>query len=236
MKSWLLDRHPNPATIDAEIAPTRTFTAALLMAKVEDTIKNEGDPIGWESDHAFAGPIAVAAKQSLLRLIPLILPADESLYRFVLEHDDHGIHNMSIIPEVQTVTSLYDWETGHIVPAILSDPEVAVAVDIGIDCEGAAVVSRIPTAASEKQLSQYTQWGKTYAEVPFLLFHLSPKLDYLLQAISERAPEYIRAIKAAKDARHIWMAFKAWRSEDADGYFGALGKWAESRLKDLSLE
>ena len=83
---------------------------------MEQVIKNEGVPIGWESDHAFTGPIAVAAKQSLLRLIPLILPADDSLYHFVLEHGDYGIHNMSIIPEVQTVTSLYDWETGHIVP------------------------------------------------------------------------------------------------------------------------
>jgi hypothetical protein len=65
---------------------------------------------------------------------------------------------------------------------------------------------------------------------------LNPKLDYLLQVISKRAPEYIRAIKAGKDARHIWVAFKAWRGEDAEGYFGALGNWAEGRLKDFSLE
>jgi len=221
VKLWLLDRDPNPAAIVQAITPTRAFTAALLTAKVEEVIKNEGDPIGWESDHAFAGPVAVAAKQSLLHLIPLILPQDEALYRFVLEHGDYGIHNMSIIPEVPTVTSLYDWETGYIVPAILSDPAVDVGVEIriDIDCEGAAILTPIPDAASEEELSQYAQWGKTYVEV-----------------ISKRAPEYIRAIKAGKDVRHIWVAFKSWRGEDAEGYFGALGNWAERRLKDLSDE
>lgn len=44
--------------------------------------------IGWESDNNTVGPIAVAAKQSLLRLIPHIMPADSddeqiSLYRLV---------------------------------------------------------------------------------------------------------------------------------------------------------
>ena len=69
-------------------------------------------------------------------------------------------------------------------------------------------MSRIPNVASEKELSQYTQWGITYAEVPYPFCHLDPKPDYLLQAISERAPEYIRAIKVGKDVRHIWMGFK----------------------------
>ena len=55
--------------------------------------------IGWESDNNTVGPIAAAAKQSLLRLIPHIMPTDNdenSLYRLVLEHGDFGIHNMSI--------------------------------------------------------------------------------------------------------------------------------------------
>jgi hypothetical protein len=91
---------------------------------VEEVIKNEGDPIGWESDN-FAGHIAVAAKRSLLQLIPLILPPDDEhvgLYRLVLEHDDFGIHNMTIASSIPKVTLLYDWETAHVVPAILSDP------------------------------------------------------------------------------------------------------------------
>lgn len=55
--------------------------------------------IGWESNNVTFGPIAFAAKQSLLRIIPHILPEDNdktSLYRLVLEHGDFGIHNMSI--------------------------------------------------------------------------------------------------------------------------------------------
>jgi hypothetical protein len=40
---------------------------------------------------------------------------------------------------------------------------------------------------------------------------------------------------AGKDTIHIWMAFKAWRGEDAEGYFGALGNWAEGRLKDMDI-
>ena len=88
--------------------------------------------IGWEDDNNTVGPITTAAKQSLLRLIPHIMPTDSdqtSLYHLVLEHSDFGIHNISITMDANgqpLVTSLYDWETGCIVPAILSDPLMAV--------------------------------------------------------------------------------------------------------------
>lgn len=62
--------------------------------------------IGWEDDNNTVGPIAAVAKQSLLRLIPHIMPADSSqasLYRLVVDHGDFGIHNMSIIM-MRTVT------------------------------------------------------------------------------------------------------------------------------------
>ena len=45
--------------------------------------------IGWESDNATVDPVAAAAKQSLLQLIPHIIPLHHSgkcLYRLVLEH------------------------------------------------------------------------------------------------------------------------------------------------------
>ena len=69
--------------------------------------------IGWEDDNNTVGPIAGAAKQSLLHLIPHIMPVDSdgSLYRLVLEHGDFGIHNMSIMIDANgqpLVTSLYD--------------------------------------------------------------------------------------------------------------------------------
>ena len=59
-----------------------------------------------------------------------------SFYRLVLEHGDFGIHNMSITTDADgqpLVTSLYDWETACIVPAILSDLLMAVTVDLATD-------------------------------------------------------------------------------------------------------
>jgi hypothetical protein len=70
--------------------------------------------IGWEDDHNTVGPVAAAAKQSLLRLIPHIMPAgdDENLlYRSVIEHGDFGVHNISIAMDANSqplATSLFD--------------------------------------------------------------------------------------------------------------------------------
>jgi len=55
-----------------------------------------------EARFEVADPIAVAAKQSLLRLI---IPTDSELYCLVLDHDDFGIHNM-LITWMQTVYPL----------------------------------------------------------------------------------------------------------------------------------
>lgn len=102
---------------------------------------NIGDMIGWEDDHNTVGPVAAAAKRSLLRLIPRIMPKgddEEVLYRFVIEHGDFGIHNMPIAMDVEQqpiITSVYDWETDCIIPAILSDPMMAVTVDLTTDNE-----------------------------------------------------------------------------------------------------
>ena len=96
------------------VAPTCEFCVALFMSKIEATIKNIGNMIWWESDNVTVGPIAAAAKQSLLRLIPHIMPEDinqTSFYSLVLDHGDFGIHNVSITVDVDgqpLVTSLYD--------------------------------------------------------------------------------------------------------------------------------
>ena len=98
--------------------------------------------IGYAGDNFYVGPNTAAAKQSLLRLLPYILPADSdktSLYRLVLEHGDFGIHNMSITLDASRrplVTSLYDWETGCILPAILSDPLMRIRHDLVEDENG----------------------------------------------------------------------------------------------------
>ena len=74
---WLRERlfEQKPKSLPIPVAPTREFCAALFKSKVEATIKNIGDMIGWEDDNNTVGAIAAAAKQSLLRLIPHIIPA-----------------------------------------------------------------------------------------------------------------------------------------------------------------
>ncbi|KAJ7639871.1 hypothetical protein DFH06DRAFT_1335274 [Mycena polygramma] len=143
VKLWLPRRPPSPKVDPSNIAPTRQFAAQFLIKKVEEMIKNEGDMIGWESDHNVVGPIAARAKQSLLRIIPLVLPREgdqASFYHLVLEHDDFGIHNMSITDE-WNVTSVFDWDTAHIVPAILSDPQLVLWGELSVDEEGVPIVT-----------------------------------------------------------------------------------------------
>lgn len=123
-------------------AGNRDFCIAMLKAKVEGLIGNQGDRIGWEEDKLTVGPLAAAAKQSLLCLIPLILPEgdDEVLYRLVLQHDDFGLHNISVdVDEAGelSLTSVYDWETGCIIPVILTEIEFSIAgCDLIVDENG----------------------------------------------------------------------------------------------------
>ncbi|KAL8296266.1 hypothetical protein RB600_001647 [Gaeumannomyces tritici] len=222
--AWLRERlfEQKPASLPVPVAPTREFCVALFTAKIEATIRNMGDMIGWEDDNNTVGPVAAAAKQSLLRLIPYIMPADSSeasLYRLVLDHGDFGIHNMSITVDAHgspRVTSLYDWETGCILPAILSDPLMAVAVDLVTDENAAPSITRVPSDAAPSDRVQYMEWTRHY-----------------FQALFNQAHNYERAIQAGKDARHLWFALREWRGEDPEGYFGSLGNWAEMRMREL---
>ena len=137
--------------------------------------------IGWESDNNVVGPIAAAAKPSLLRLIPHILPRDgdqASLYRLVLDHGDFGIHNMSITMDAQNqplITSLYDWETGCIAPAILSDPSMGVIVDLITDENAAPSITRVDDDDTPGDRAMYMTWAKQYIEVRFCISSFSIK-------------------------------------------------------------
>ena len=169
---WLLPRiFPfMPAKLPLEIAPTREFWTAVFQAKIEATIGESGDMIGWESDNNTVGPKALKAKQSLLEFIPHILPTrhdDATLYRFVLEHDDFGIHNMAIAVDAQgpRVTSLYDWETGCIVPAILADPLMAILVDLTIDDCGAPSITRVDKEYGAEKRDEFLGYAKQYIQV-----------------------------------------------------------------------
>jgi hypothetical protein len=70
----------------------------VLETKIGATIKDKGDIIGWEDDEETVGPIALAAKKSLLKAVPHILLREnaEVIYKLVIEHGDFGIHNTSI--------------------------------------------------------------------------------------------------------------------------------------------
>lgn len=146
--------------------------------------------IGWEDDHNTVGPVAAAAKQSLLRLIPYIMPTgntgdEESLlYRFVIDHGDFGVHNISIAMDANNqplVTALYDWETGCIVPAILSDPLMAVTVDLVTDEDAKPALTRLPCTATADELEQIATWPGLYLEVGFhflQMIHVSNLIDH----------------------------------------------------------
>jgi hypothetical protein len=85
-----------PASLSRPVAPTREFSMHVVESKIRATIKNPGDMVGWEDDEETVGPVALAAKQSLLHALPYIIAqenAEGSLYRLILEHGDFGIHN-----------------------------------------------------------------------------------------------------------------------------------------------
>ncbi|KAH0586785.1 hypothetical protein H2248_005636 [Termitomyces sp. 'cryptogamus'] len=87
-----------PESLPAPVAPTRELWLAILISKIDAAIGNVDVIIEWEDDNATIGPIAAKAKESLLRLVHHILPADNeksSFYRMVSDHGDFGIH-MSI--------------------------------------------------------------------------------------------------------------------------------------------
>jgi hypothetical protein len=226
-EKWFLERlfEQKPNSLSLPVAPTREFCLAILTSKIRATIRNIGDTIGWPSDEATVGPVAYKAKDSLLRLVPHILPLDTSapsLYRLVLEHGDWGIHNMTITDDDESrplVTSVYDWETGCIWPAIFSDPLMAIYCDLTTDDHAEAAITRVDDDEGPEIRAQYMGWSRHYFD-----------------ALFEAAPTYRQVIKAGKDARHLWFALRDWRGDDAEGFFGELGAWAEKRLEELGVE
>ena len=91
-----------------------------------------------------------------------------NLYRLVLDHLDFGIHNMSISIDEKgqpLVTSLFDWETGCVVPAILSDPLMAVTVDLVTDENGSPSIIRVPSDTTPDNRTEYMTWATQYFKV-----------------------------------------------------------------------
>jgi hypothetical protein len=63
------------------------------------------------------------------------------------------------------VTSLYDWETRCIVPAILSDLLTAVTVDLVTDEIAAPLITRVSDGANPDSRVQYITWARQYFKV-----------------------------------------------------------------------
>ncbi|KAK3944096.1 3-hydroxybutyryl dehydratase [Diplogelasinospora grovesii] len=224
--TWFLPRTfkfmPKELPLPFTTNPTREFWTVVFQSKIEATIGEEGQMIGWESDNNIVGPEASKAKQSLLRFIPHMLPtgADtEWLYRPVLEHGDYGIHNMSIAVGATgepLITSLYDWETGSIVPGLLADPEMAVPVDLTADENGQPRITRVGSDATTEYCNEYLEYA-----------------DHYLTSLYKGAPDFKRCIVAGRDARYLWSALKNWRGDEPEDFFGSLGAWADRRMLEI---
>lgn len=90
------------------------------------------------------------------------------LYRFVLDHGDFGMHNMTVAlgkDSMPQITSVYDWEGGSVVPAILSEPKMVTTVDLVIDEDGDASISRWGDGDTPDKMSQYRTWTDEYYKV-----------------------------------------------------------------------
>jgi aminoglycoside phosphotransferase (APT) family kinase protein len=174
-----------PSELPTPFSPTRDFWTAVFQSKIEATIGEEGQMIGWEEDNNTVGPKAAKAKQSLLRFIPHMLPSGPGngwLYRPVLEHGDFGIHNMSIAVDARgkpLITSLYDWETGCIVPALLADPEMAVAVDLTADENGQSRITRVGSDETAEYRDEYIKYTDFYLTVRVGLSKTQHRAYYL---------------------------------------------------------
>ena len=91
--------------------------------------------------------------------------------RLVLDHGDFGVHNMSITMNASglpLMTSLYDWETGCIVPGILSNPVMAVTVDLAANEKAAPSITRVSDDTTTDEITEYMAWATKYFEVRIL--------------------------------------------------------------------
>lgn len=223
------------------VEPTRDFCIAFLKAKIETTICARCPSIDEEKRYPLVSPSLDAARKSLLQLVPLVLPRgtrhlrEDALYRFVLDHGDFGMHNMTVATDGQGqphITSVFDWEGGSIVPAILSEPKMVTTVDLVIDRAGEPSIQRWGDGDTLDKIAQYRGWTAEYYKVSFAAGS-DRMTTHQYQALFSAAPEYKRIIKAGLDARRIWFSLKQYDGRNPDEYFGNLGAWAAQRVAEL---
>lgn len=171
---FLAERIPHfsrPIHLSVPITPTRDFCIALLRAKIEATIANLGDPIGWPQSNNVVGPFAIAAKQSLLRILPYLLPPETrhgTFYRFVVDHGDYAMWNMTSTFDDNgkpLITSVFGWDMSSVIPAIFSELKLSVEIDLTADEYGNPVITRLPHNATAAKRAQYLAWSRQYITV-----------------------------------------------------------------------
>lgn len=78
------------------------------------------------------------------------------------------MHNVTVAMDNKgkpSVTSVYDWEGGSIVPAILSEPKMVVTVDLVIDEKGEPSISRWGDGDTPSKMAEYRAWNAEYYNV-----------------------------------------------------------------------
>ncbi|KAL4936339.1 hypothetical protein BDV06DRAFT_205232 [Aspergillus oleicola] len=214
LRERLFERNPE-ISFKIPGSATRDFCIALFEAKVNATIGQE--------QHS-GSDIVQQTKQTLLGIVPHILPEEEesetrepTFYRLVLEHGDFAIHNMAIKQEPighVSITSLHDWEIGHILPAILSDPLLGINVDLSGDENGESCFSGLSGEPSPEQRQEYLCCMAPYVE-----------------ALFAQVPAYKRVIQAGRNARCLWKMLDGWRGGDVEGFCERLIRWVEEVRK-----
>ncbi|KAI9902384.1 hypothetical protein N3K66_001736 [Trichothecium roseum] len=219
--AWLWERIFNTSRLPdgVKVEPTRDFCVALLKAEVEVTV----------------GATAAAAstarnlelRDALIKLIPSVVPqpkdAEENdvLYRFALDHGDFGVHNMTVTADpagLPRVTSVFDWEGGSIVPAILTEPKMVVTVDLTIGRCGRPSIGRWGDGDTPDKMDEYEHWSEVY-----------------YSALFQKAPELRVVIARGLYARYMWFMMRKIRNETNQNTVAEdleqLTRWVEKTTK-----
>jgi hypothetical protein len=156
------------------VEPTREYCISLMTAKIDATVGQRAREIDPLAGYHLMTPSLEKVHKALVRLVPLILPRstfwlkESRLYRFVLDHGDFGVHNMTVAMDdggQPKITSVYDWEGGRVVPAILCEPKMVTTVDLVIDEKGKPNISRWGDGDTPEKMAQYRKWTEEYYKV-----------------------------------------------------------------------
>lgn len=163
------------------VEPTRQFCLSLLTARVEAAFTAQGLHESRGKGSESMSPRLRSARESLLRLLPLCVPrpanglGEHDLYRFVLNHGDFGMHNMTIAKddaEEPFITAVFDWEGASIVPAMLAEPKMVITADLVIDNEGHPSIGRWGDGDSPDKMAEYRAWSLEFYHVRLPLARL----------------------------------------------------------------